>query len=947
VHVDIAGSASAALDVLSTQKYDAIVSDYQMPEMNGIEFLKLLREGNDNTPFILFTGKGREEIVIEALKNGADFYLQKGTDLKSQFAELIHIINQLVTKRRSENALKESEERYRTFAQDFKGIAFRGDLDHNPSFLHGAVEVITGYTENDLVTGRMKWSELVLPDDMPKLLDRSDKLRETPGLSLDREYRIRRKDGKVRWVREVLSNVVDASGTVQVVEGVIHDITDKKLADDVITHNLEHFKALIESVADIIAVIDASGRIRYVSPSVTRTLGYEASEVMDALVLDLMHPDDVAFFAEMILKVFKKELVQPFIDCRIRAKNGSWIVLELTGKLSEDFDQGPRIIVNARDATEHRRIQDALISSERKFREFVERTCDGIAIVQDLKFKYANSRLAEIGGYAVEDILGKPFTDYIWPDELPKVAERYRKRIAGEPVPSVYETMLRRKDGTRLHVEFNAALIEYEGKPADFVIVHDITERKQAEEALRESEERYRTIFENTGTATIIIEDDMTISPANREFAKLTGYSKEEIDGKMKSTDFVSEEHLQKIRDYHQIRRTTPGAAPNKYEVQIRNKNGDIKDAVLTIDVIPGTKRSVASVSNVTERRQIEKEVEKKMAEQRMLLDNIDAMVWSTTDPETFGTVNRARAEFIGKEKEELEGRKLREVIPIEEECQVFITSNREVFEKKKTINIEEWITAANGERRLVSVTKTPMFDENGNVKFVVSTGIDITETRKKEEELKLATNKLNLCGSLLRHDIRNQLSVITGHSKLAMDDIKDPRVARHVERIEGATSAINKALAFAKNYQDMGTKAPVWNDPNNSLKEALVGLDLRDIAVEADLSKMEIFADPMLDRVFHNLIDNACKHGNGVKTVRIHYERSDDGLRLICEDDGIGVPEDKKERMFSGGHGLQMVRDILEITGMTISEKGEYGKGASFEINIPTGKFRFLNQDP
>jgi PAS domain S-box-containing protein len=317
----------------------------------------------------------------------------------------------------------------------------------------------------------------------------------------------------------------------------------------------------------------------------------------------------------MISKVFKKEQVQPVTDCRIRAKNGSWIVLELTGKLSEDFDQGPRIIVNARDATEHRRIQDALISSERKFREFVERTCDGIAIVQDLKFKYANSRLAEIGGYAVEDILGKPFTDYIWPDELPKVAERYRKRIAGEPVPSVYETVLRRKDGTRLQVEFNAALIEYEGKPADFVIVHDITERKQAEEALRESEERYRTIFENTGTATIIIDDDMTILPANQEFAKLTGYSKEEIDGKMKSTDFVSGENLQKIRDYHQIRRTTPGAAPNRYEVQIRNKNGDIKDAILTIDVISGTKRSVASVSDITERIRIERALEKKMAE--------------------------------------------------------------------------------------------------------------------------------------------------------------------------------------------------------------------------------------------------------------------------------------------------------------------------------------------
>jgi PAS domain S-box-containing protein len=477
-------------------------------------------------------------------------------------------------------------------------------------------------------------------------------------------------------------------------------------------------------------------------------------------------------------------------------------------------------------------------------------------------------------------------------------------------------------------------------------MIRQLVSQRRSEMALRESEERYRTMFESMRTATIMIEDDMTISPANHEFEKLTGYSKEEIESKMKSTDFVSEEYLQKIKD-QQSRRTTSGAVPNKYQVQMKNKNGDIKDAVLTIDVIPGTKRSVASVSDITERMRIERALEKKMEEQRMLLDNIDAMVWYTTDPETYGAVNRARAEFLGKGKEDLEGKKIQEVIPIAEESQALIASNREVFEKKKTMNIEEWITAANGERRLISVTKTPMFDENGNVKFVVFTGIDITETRKKEEELKLATSKLNLCGSLLRHDILNQLSVIAGYSKLAMDEVKDPRLAKNVERIVGATRAINKALAFAKNYQDVGTKAPVWKNPNKSLEEALVGLDLRNIAVEADLSEMEIFADPMLDRVFHNLVDNACRHGNGVKTIRIHCERSGDDLRLICEDDGIGVPEDKKERLFSSGHGLQMVRDILEITGMTIAEKGEYGKGASFEIDIPTGKFRFLNQDP
>jgi signal transduction histidine kinase len=263
------------------------------------------------------------------------------------------------------------------------------------------------------------------------------------------------------------------------------------------------------------------------------------------------------------------------------------------------------------------------------------------------------------------------------------------------------------------------------------------------------------------------------------------------------------------------------------------------------------------------------------------------------------------------------------------------------VFENKETVRTEEWITTAKGDRKLVALTKTPMFDEEGNVKYVVCTGVDITEARRVEDELKLATKKLNLSGSLLRHDILNQITVIVSSAELAADSIKDPRLSRYVGNILSAVQAIKKALEFARDYQELGTKAPVWKDPRKSLDEGLVGLDLRNVSMEADLGMIEIFADPMLDRVFHNLVDNSNRHGNGTKSIRIHYERSGDELRLICEDDGIGIPDDKKNKLFSNGHGLQMVKDILAMTGMTIAENGYYGKGARFEIGIPAGKFR------
>jgi two-component system sensor kinase FixL len=128
---------------------------------------------------------------------------------------------------------------------------------------------------------------------------------------------------------------------------------------------------------------------------------------------------------------------------------------------------------------------EALRESEEKYRNLVERASDGIAIVQDTQLKYVNPRLAEMAGYTIEELIATPFTDYIYPDELPKVVDRYKRRMTGEEVASVYETVLEHRDGSRIDVELNAGMITYKDRPADLVLVRDITRRKQAEGALQ------------------------------------------------------------------------------------------------------------------------------------------------------------------------------------------------------------------------------------------------------------------------------------------------------------------------------------------------------------------------------------------------------------------------------------------------------------------------------
>ncbi|MDH5202768.1 MAG: PAS domain S-box protein [Nitrospirota bacterium] len=128
-------------------------------------------------------------------------------------------------------------------------------------------------------------------------------------------------------------------------------------------------------------------------------------------------------------------------------------------------------------------------------------------------------------------------------------------------------------------------------------------ERKWAEEKQRELEKKYRAIFENTGTATIIFDDDMTISMINREAEKLSGYFKEEIEGKKKWTEFVVKDELERMKEYHRLRNIEPDVAPKNYEFQFIDREGNIKNILLTIDMIPGGKKRIASLLDITERK--------------------------------------------------------------------------------------------------------------------------------------------------------------------------------------------------------------------------------------------------------------------------------------------------------------------------------------------------------
>ena len=226
----------------------------------------------------------------------------------------------------------------------------------------------------------------------------------------------------------------------------------------------------------------------------------------------------------------------------------------------------------------------------------------------------------------------------------------------------------------------------------------------------------------------------------------------------------------------------------------------------------------------------------------------------------------------------------------------------------------------------------------------------DITERKQAEESLRMINQKLLLLSGITRHDILNQLTALKLYLNLVMEEITDPDIMDSIEKVNQITQVIQFHLEFTSDYQDIGLHEPIWLNLFESFKEATNSFTDKNLTFLTDGPVIEIYADPLLQRVFYNLIDNSLRHGERVSGIRITVIPDNEGLIIRYGDDGIGVPPEDKEKIFQKGFGkhtglgMFLIQEILSITGISIEENGIHGEGVQFDIHVPNGKFRILN---
>jgi PAS domain S-box-containing protein len=713
--IDVTTSASDIIKSEKLKSYDAIVSDYQMPGMDGISFLKYVHDELGDIPFIIFTGKGKEDVVIAALNNGADFYIKKGVDPRFQFDELASNIKKAVKRRQIREGYKKTAERLSDLVNFLPDATFAIDLEGKVIAWNKAMEEMTGIQKSTV-------------------MGEGDHIYSLPFYGKKQDL---------------------------LLDLILHENKETE----------EKYPFLVREGNNLISEKEYpmlfGGRGAY--------LWIIASPLYDA--------------------------------------NGT-----ISGAIQV-----------CRDITENKRAEQALKESEDQYRSLFESSQEAIFLLEKTRFKKCNSQAVSILGCTKKkEIVGRSLIDFsqvLQPDRTSseeKAEEKISAALSG--ARPVFTWLFIRLDGTPLHAEVTLNQVTIGGKTLIQAIVRDISRRTLEEEALRNSERSYRIVVEDQTELISRFRPDGTQLFVNQAYCQYFKKPCEEIIGKKFFPRIPAEDH-------HQVR-------------------------------------------------------------------------------EHFASLTKEKP---------------------------FAIDTHRVIMMDGSIRWQRWSDKA-------------IFDKQGSIVEYQSVGRDITEQKRAEDALSIACQKLNLLSSITRHDILNQLTVLSGYLALSEEFASDEKLRNFIKKETNATERINQLITFTKHYQDIGVQAPQWQNVRVTIENAAASLDMSSVDVQISFSNIEIYADPLIGKVFYNLLENAVRHGQHTSLIRFSFRDDEDALTIICEDNGEGIDRETKKHLFkrgygkNTGYGLFLIREILAITGITIDETGEPGKGARFEITVPNGAYRFTS---
>jgi len=386
------------------------------------------------------------------------------------------------------------------------------------------------------------------------------------------------------------------------------DVTERWRAELALRESEGKYRELTDLLPEMVFETDQTGKLLFANRCAFDTFGYTKEDFDRGLRLfEMVIPEDRERVAKNIETLLKEGKVTGNEYTALR-KDGTTFPVWASPNLiiRDDKPVGIRGIVI--DIRERKQAEEALRVSEEKYRLLVENAGEAIFVAQNGMLKFANRNTTEMIGYSKEELTSKPFQEFIHPADRELVLDRHLKRLGGHDLPSVYPFRIVKKDGNVRWVELNTVLITWEGRPATLNFMSDITERKQAEEALQESEKKFRVLTETAASGIFILQGEkfVYVNPASEA---ITGYSREELLA-MDFENLVHPDFQEMVKQRAQARQQGQ-PVPSRYELKIVTKNGEERWIDLAVGVITfeGKTAILGTDFDITERKRAEEEM--------------------------------------------------------------------------------------------------------------------------------------------------------------------------------------------------------------------------------------------------------------------------------------------------------------------------------------------------
>jgi len=630
--------------------------------------------------------------------------------------------------------------------------------------------------------------------------------------------------------------------------------------------------------------------------------------------------------------------ILPFDDPLTAFLDGYFIIEEK----SEHWGLNLSSIIN--NIVKCQKIVSNVTSRDSFYKEIFEKNpiSMSLTIPESGMFVEVNKAFLQVYGYTQEEVIGhRSFDLKIFGSKEER--DSVIKACTREHPARDYELKVRTKDNKIIYALFSADVLYRDGQELFLITMKDISEQKQIEEEIKETNLFISNILSNITEGIIVHDVSLGYRVWNRYMEELTGIPASDILGKPSE---VFNPELEGDDTPHLINQALHGITSHSkdlhYHIPSTGKSGWVS-VIYTpyVDASNAITGIIVSVRDINERKRHENEIIAHELHLRSIIDTVPVWISCLDRDKRFTLANISMCSAFNVTPSQVEGKPFDLIHADSKELAHYDAMLNRALKGKEVPFDKEIIDPTSKKTKYLRGRFSPLKDISGNIEGVVSVVIDITDLILAQRTIESINSKLHLLSSITRHDILNSLTAVLGYLAIAIEEEDPDKRNSFLFKAYQTAVLIQEQAVFSRDYQDIGVNKPIWHNAKDVFSNAIKGLKLGTISVEVSLDGLMIYADPLLERVIYNLVDNALRYGKTVTRISSYWRREPDQIVWIIEDDGVGIFSDMKDQIFekgighNTGLGLFLTREILDITGLSIRETGIEGEGARFEVLI------------